>query len=329
MDQTSFGNTHAYYGDSTELLYLRARHYAPSMGRFLTRDTWGGSYNQPLTLNRWNYTEANPINWIDPTGHITENDNIQALIITEALRIDYNVRIAVDWGYMDWLPGIIYGIPAPNLNCDEWQYGNWRDLHELEWVRNGVQRLATKMGGPAKFKAAMKNRPVEIVRTKGLPWGFEENSGLAMPYIPLYFMAKGIMLPDIAFDYSGPFATYTTIHELGHVWDIRSNLSLSISMALQLRNTRYGNDFLFNCLLGPADPTLRFICALNNWQYNPAIEEAPGYKPDLYADNSLTEDWAEAVVNTVYPEYGDNKSNWRQIGPIRKIFVEMMMRDIH
>jgi len=40
-----------------------------------------GGYNQPLTLNRWNYTEANPINWIDPTGHITEKDNIDALII--------------------------------------------------------------------------------------------------------------------------------------------------------------------------------------------------------------------------------------------------------
>ena len=39
------------------------------MGRFLTRDTWGGKNNQPLTLNKWNYVEGNPINFIDPTGN--------------------------------------------------------------------------------------------------------------------------------------------------------------------------------------------------------------------------------------------------------------------
>jgi len=38
------------------------------MGRFLTRDTWEGDYNRPLSLNRWNYVEGNPINLIDPSG---------------------------------------------------------------------------------------------------------------------------------------------------------------------------------------------------------------------------------------------------------------------
>lgn len=59
----------AYLGDYNELVYLRARHYAPSVGRFLTRDTWGGDVNRSLTLNRWIYTEGNPINYIDPSGN--------------------------------------------------------------------------------------------------------------------------------------------------------------------------------------------------------------------------------------------------------------------
>jgi hypothetical protein len=42
--------------------------YAPSTGRFLSRDTWGGSPNRPMSLNRWNYTNANPINFTDPSG---------------------------------------------------------------------------------------------------------------------------------------------------------------------------------------------------------------------------------------------------------------------
>jgi hypothetical protein len=84
------------------------------------------------------------------------------------------------------------------------------------------------MGGPAKFKAAMKNRPVEIVRVKTLPPGFEDHTGLALPYIPIHFMVNGLMLPDSPFDIGERRATYTAIHELGHVWDIRSALSFQL-----------------------------------------------------------------------------------------------------
>jgi hypothetical protein len=258
---------------------------------------------------------------------ISESDNIPALIITEALRIDYNVNILVDWGYMNWLPRDLSGIRVPNFHCNEWQYGNWRSLNELRWVENGIHLLAAKMGGPAKFKAAMKNRPVEIERVKKLPLGFTDNTGLALPEIPLYFMVDGLAIPDSPFDIGERRATYTTIHELGHVWDIRSNLSFSISMALQLGNAKYGNDVLFQCLLGPADPSLRFACAFSNWEYDATNEPAPGDLTRPYASFTFTEDWAEAVAYTVYPEYGKTMK-YNEIGPIRKIFVEMMMRDI-
>lgn len=61
--------TSELYGDSTQLLYLRARHYSPADGRFTSRDTWSGDVNRPLSLNRWMYVEGNPVNHIDPTGH--------------------------------------------------------------------------------------------------------------------------------------------------------------------------------------------------------------------------------------------------------------------
>ncbi len=54
--------------DPTGLTYLRARYYASDTGRFISRDTWGGNYNRPLSLNRWNYTNSNPINYRDPFG---------------------------------------------------------------------------------------------------------------------------------------------------------------------------------------------------------------------------------------------------------------------
>lgn len=62
------GYTGEYSDSYTELLYLKARHYAPGTGRFLTRDTWAGDANNPLSFNKWNYVSGNPINKTDPTG---------------------------------------------------------------------------------------------------------------------------------------------------------------------------------------------------------------------------------------------------------------------
>jgi hypothetical protein len=45
--------------------------YSPGTGRFLTKDSWPGDYNRPLSLNRWNYVEGNPVNRLDPTGHMS------------------------------------------------------------------------------------------------------------------------------------------------------------------------------------------------------------------------------------------------------------------
>jgi len=67
----SSASTYGFTGEytSNNLVYLRARQYAPGMGRFLTRDTWAGNANSPMSFNRWNYTDSNPINHSDPSGH--------------------------------------------------------------------------------------------------------------------------------------------------------------------------------------------------------------------------------------------------------------------
>ncbi|MBK6647034.1 MAG: hypothetical protein IPG44_15035 [Anaerolineales bacterium] len=47
----------------SKLIYLRSRLYSPDTGRFLTKDSWLGDYNKPLSLNRWHYTNGNPVNY--------------------------------------------------------------------------------------------------------------------------------------------------------------------------------------------------------------------------------------------------------------------------
>jgi RHS repeat-associated protein len=60
--------------DGTGLVYLRARYYAPTQGRFLTRDVWEGDPNQPMSYNAWLYVYANPLNATDPSGMCPDED---------------------------------------------------------------------------------------------------------------------------------------------------------------------------------------------------------------------------------------------------------------
>ncbi|MCD4699059.1 MAG: RHS repeat-associated core domain-containing protein, partial [Phycisphaerae bacterium] len=51
-----------------KLIYLRSRYYAPTTGRFLTKDSWQGDYTTPMSYNHWLYVYNNPINFFDPSG---------------------------------------------------------------------------------------------------------------------------------------------------------------------------------------------------------------------------------------------------------------------
>jgi len=51
--------------------YLRARYYDQSVGRFTQMDTWAGRPGEPITLNKYLYGNADPANYIDPTGNFS------------------------------------------------------------------------------------------------------------------------------------------------------------------------------------------------------------------------------------------------------------------
>ncbi|MFW5433961.1 polymorphic toxin-type HINT domain-containing protein [Paenibacillus apiarius] len=58
-----------YWDKTTNLQYLRARWYDPSIGRFITEDPFEGELTNPLSLNQYTYVENNPLTKIDPTGN--------------------------------------------------------------------------------------------------------------------------------------------------------------------------------------------------------------------------------------------------------------------
>lgn len=62
-----------YWDGTTKLQYLRARWYDPSIGRFISEDTYKGQVDNPLSLNLYTYVYNNPLKYVDPTGHCPYN----------------------------------------------------------------------------------------------------------------------------------------------------------------------------------------------------------------------------------------------------------------
>ena len=56
--------------DASGLLYMNARYYNPATARFLSQDTYTGSASDPWTQHLYAYCNNNPVNMIDPTGHV-------------------------------------------------------------------------------------------------------------------------------------------------------------------------------------------------------------------------------------------------------------------
>jgi len=65
-------NNYLYRGEQYDatlgMQYLRARYYNPVTGRFLSKDPWPGTINDPASLHKYSYAESNPIAGRDPSG---------------------------------------------------------------------------------------------------------------------------------------------------------------------------------------------------------------------------------------------------------------------
>ena len=78
-------NVYLYCGERWDsdlgLYYLRARHLNPGTGRFMTMDTFEGAQTDPVSLHKYLYAHANPVNRVDPSGY-DPNFNIASITTT-------------------------------------------------------------------------------------------------------------------------------------------------------------------------------------------------------------------------------------------------------
>jgi RHS repeat-associated protein len=227
----SVGTDSSVYGytgedwNATGLVFLRARYMQPGLGMFLSLDPWKGTLLRPATLNGWNYVVANPIDYSDPSGLITQDEATRpggADDIVKDLLKTYNVRIVKDWGL-----GLV-SIMGPSdpfggssyWTCPTaWKEGKWRTLDELKWTKEGVIHLANGLGGQGKIQSAIGGQ-LKIVRLR-----------MASSFAPGVFswlMNGDIVIgEDITNAQNEIYGRGTVIHEFAHVWDYRTGNRLS------------------------------------------------------------------------------------------------------
>jgi hypothetical protein len=84
---------------------LRARYYDPATGRFNRLDPFFGNLNDPLSLHKYLYTHADPVNGIDPSGLMMTgmmsslgiSSQMRATITTNAVRYGLTFAKRLAW----------------------------------------------------------------------------------------------------------------------------------------------------------------------------------------------------------------------------------------
>jgi RHS repeat-associated protein len=111
----TFGNSFQFAGEqrdsSTNLDYLRSRFYDPSLGRFISKDSFSGFANDPYSLHDYQYAHGNPVLFTDPTGYFTMGDVWATLKILMELSLVGSTSFAA--GYI--LGGVMTGADADDV----------------------------------------------------------------------------------------------------------------------------------------------------------------------------------------------------------------------
>ena len=68
-DENPFRYGGEYFDVETETVFLRERNYSPKSGRFLTRDSYTGEDDEPLSLNGYTFCENDPVSQMDYNGN--------------------------------------------------------------------------------------------------------------------------------------------------------------------------------------------------------------------------------------------------------------------
>lgn len=100
-------NDYLYCGEqfngSTGLYYLRARYMNPSTGTFISMDKYQGTINDPISLHKYLYANANPVMYTDPTGYQSYTETMVSVTIMEILSETTVINLAFAFSIIAFL----------------------------------------------------------------------------------------------------------------------------------------------------------------------------------------------------------------------------------
>jgi hypothetical protein len=85
------------------MYYLRARYLSPQSGRFWTMDTFEGNSSDPLSLHKYLYAHADPVNMVDPSGHESIISVNSSIAIGLRITAQVGIRVAAAYDRVEWL----------------------------------------------------------------------------------------------------------------------------------------------------------------------------------------------------------------------------------
>ncbi len=140
--------------------YLRQRYYDAGVGRFTRRDTYSGSISEPITLHKYIYTHANPVNGIDPTGLFTIAQQAATLVTLNILVVGASAPIYIASTYIE-AAVVIAGFLALSagvtalLEVTTKKDGS-KDFKLFPEDRKQRNRIASKQDEPNQFRVQLQ-----------------------------------------------------------------------------------------------------------------------------------------------------------------------------
>lgn len=147
--------------NSAGLYYLRARYYSPGQGRFTGRDAFEGVQHDPMSLHKYLYAEANPVNNADPSGLLAGS-------FVVATQIGILARVAAH--------ACMLAILAPILLTTMMVVRNWSA--QLPYV-NTAQALNVPTGTESDLRRSPKDGLYFLHATSTGAWGLSTEIDLS------------------------------------------------------------------------------------------------------------------------------------------------------
>lgn len=124
---------------------------SPSTGTFISMDSYQGSIYDPVTLHKYSYTNANPVQYVDPTGYVRQLQETQIsqtgmLLIGSALlfsaSVSFNIFMTLKKNLLD------ASVVSQDISVTQ---RDWESLiidfpshnYATEWIMTTVMWLAS------------------------------------------------------------------------------------------------------------------------------------------------------------------------------------------